>query len=395
MIKYAQAPGFAVLSVVNTLFMVIQFSDLGLGSGVINAQSSTVLSERQKHAVIASTIRILCVVALVLVLVAVSGVTIFSWSTVLGISGSPIPHMDIAACLAIVIFAVALPLNVSQRILTGLSKNHLAITLSVITSVVALVVVAGVYVLHLDAAIMSTAQSCGILATGLVSCWYAFRASGFNLRAVFDRQRYRATGLLGGGVWMLIVSVSLAIVFQSGRLILAHNSSDEELAVYSLAMQFYLPTMSIISAAGLALWPVFSARRGSASESGFEITKLTLVFVSIGLAFALGFGLLGNIAADVVSGGQVHFTGLVLVSVYALIVIQSGQIVPGMYLTTPSGLKFQAVCCVIGACLSISMGWLLSSKYGAAGPVLGTAIAVLLAQAVPTYIKASRHKVEQ
>ncbi|WP_426374570.1 lipopolysaccharide biosynthesis protein [Rhodococcoides fascians] len=387
-INFAGATGFAAISVVNTMFMLIQFTDLGLGSGVINAVSSSILTWREKHGVVASTFRLLVIVSMVLLVGAASGLVFFSWSAVLGIAQSGLANLNAATFAALALFAMALPFSVGQRILTGISRNHVAILLSMVTSIVSLLVVVAVYAAKWPAAFMSISQSAGLLVSAVLSCAVGMKAIRFRYRYLLQRRLYRATGLMVSGLWMLLLSVCIAFAFQSGRLMLAHRSSDAQLASYSLIMQFYLPVISVMSATGLALWPMFSSKRGHMDSARNEVMRLTLIFAGVGAVLSVGFACLIRPVSSLLSGGEIVLSWPLIFVVCLLICAQSAQVVPGMFLTSSEGLKFQALCGLGAVVVSLSISWVLTPAVGSSGPVIATCASVFFAQFVPTYLKA-------
>lgn len=387
-IATAGVSGYAAISVISTLFLLIQFSDLGLGSSVINEVASSSASEHSKLSVIASSFRILCIVSLALMLIAVGGVSVFSWSGVLGIQSSSLDDLDSATLLAISIFAISVPLGLSQRILVGLGRNHLAIYLSLFTSVTSVLVVYLVSKSELPAAYMSVSQSSGVLITNLISTFVVLKFIPFRFRMIVDRKRFRGHGILGTGLWMLLLSIMLAFSFQAGRIILSHRSSELEVGDYSLAMQFYMPVVSIVSASGFALWPIFAKNRTFGVDARRSFLRILAAFSAGGFVLATVFALLANPVGLLISGGRISLGLDVIVLCAILIILQSIQIVPGMLLTQSAGLRFQSLCGVVAAMISVSMSYVLSPSMGAAAPVLAACCAVAVAQVGPSLYKA-------
>lgn len=55
----------------------------------------------------------------------------------------------------------------------------------------------------------------------------------------------------------------------------------------------------------------------------------------------------------------------------------------GMYMTDATGLRFQVLPIVLMVPLNLALSWALIAPLGAAGPILGSAISVLLCQVAP------------
>ncbi|MBY4401911.1 oligosaccharide flippase family protein [Rhodococcus fascians] len=386
-ISSAGVTGYAAISVVSTLFLLIQFSDLGLGSAVINEVASSSATDVSKASVIATAVRILCIVSVILLAIAYAGTSIFSWSDVLGVRDSSLTNLDDATLISVAIFAIALPLGLSQRVLVGLGKNHLAVYLSLATSISSVVIVFLISISHFPLAYMATAQSAGLLITNLLSTVVVRRSIFFKLSMVWQRSRFSTSGVLGAGLWMLLLTITLALSFQIGRIMLSHRSTQLNVAYFSLAMQFYLPAVSIVSAAGFSLWPMFARDRSVGSAAIGSFTRILLAFAGLGFFLAACFAILARPVGRLVSGGEISLPASLVFFCALAIFLQAIQIVPGMMLTSPNGLRFQACCGVLCAAVSITLSYFLAPIVGSSAPMIATCWAIFLTQIVPCLTK--------
>ena len=92
------------------------------------------------------------------------------------------------------------------------------------------------------------------------------------------------------------------MVYQSGRLALSHTSTLQHVAVYSALWTFCQPLFSVVVTAGLALWPRFAAARSVRHEFGLA----TLTTAAIGLCAGVGLTVLGPLAVNIGTAGQVR-----------------------------------------------------------------------------------------
>ncbi|WP_442903346.1 lipopolysaccharide biosynthesis protein [Gordonia sp. 135] len=389
-IDYGGIDSYAAISVVLAIALLLPFADLGLGAGVINAYSDG-RGPDDRRDLLASTVRLLVLSASLLVVAAILVSVFVSWSRLFGFSEEPPTPSGIegAIVLAVVIFAISVPLGVGQRILIGIGKNHYVVFAGAITSVVTLLVVVVVSVAGLPSAFMAVAAAVGVLVSSLVMLRLAWSSIDLRFADLIDRRR-RARGVLSLGAYMLCVSCFLAILFQSGRLIISHLCDDYQLASYSIAMQLYLPAVSILGSAGFALWPMFAGRRGRASTGGVSqvsFTKLVGIMVALGSAGCIALVFVLPLVSRVVSGHSVDPPLSLGLGVGALLVAQSAQVVPGMYLTDLAGMRFQAVCAILAATSAVLLGVYVAGPFGATGVVFATAAAVFLFQAAPSTVR--------
>jgi len=70
--------------------------------------------------------------------------------------------------------------------------------------------------------------------------------------------------------------------------------------------------------------------------------------------------------------------------------LQAAKYPIGMYMTDKTGLTFQVAPILVMVPLTLGLSWFLIGEIGAAGPVLGSAIAVALCQVVPNLWYVSR-----
>jgi len=379
------AERYGVLSIVTGLYLMVPFADLGLGAGVINAVASG--QQEYARAVARRTFRILWVPALIVAIVGMAGASMFSWSSVLGVSGAPDRCLDLVTGVSLTLFALSIPLGIGPRILVGLKRNAVAVYLSLLSSLTALTGVLALGFIGAPSDTYALPMPLGMLITNLVSLVVAQRFTGFS---IFGSAQGDAVvtvrSLFSVGLPMMVLMISLPLLFNSHRVILSLRSDAMEIARYSLMMQLYNPFWSVVSIGGTALWPYFASGRARSANATPSLAVLgypLALFGSFGVAVAIALVVAGGPVADLVSSGQISLSISLLLAASALILVQSVQQVPGMFLTDGSGLWFQAACVIAALPAALFSMWVLSPLFGAAAPILCTAGSVLLFQFVP------------
>ncbi|WP_081318182.1 oligosaccharide flippase family protein [Microbacterium testaceum] len=376
---------YGTLSVISTLSTLLVFADLGFGAGIIN--QIAVGDVRKSRAITSTAFRVLWAPALLICILGTLGTSLFSWANLLGLSGLDAHLLDWATAGCLFAFALSIPFGIGQRILVGLGKNDLAVLLGVSSSLFAVGYTACLVWWSAPPILFAMALPLGGLLANVLSFSVGARFLGLSIR---DMRASRASGamsnLFSQGLPMLVIMIALPIMFSTHRIILAKQGSATEVAMYSLAMQFYTPIWSFISIAGTALWPIFAGRRARGESS--SLMAPSLIFGGLGAFAGLGVVLLGRPVGALVSHQQILLTGAVVAAVAALLLVQAVQQVPGMFLTDRHGLWFQALCVGLAAPASLALSWMLTPHFGAPTPLLVTAACVLLFQYIPGLFKA-------
>lgn len=192
------------------------------------------------------------------------------------------------------------------------------------------------------------------------------------------------------GTAMLVVSATVAVALQSGRIIVSHIMDADALSTYALAMQLYLPVWSLFAASGIALWPIFAGDRSEGKLRKKAILRASAGFCVAGLILGLVLMYAAPWVASIVSGASIDIPQAVCVAMLVMLIVQSSQIVSGMALTDTSGLKFQAICSSMMCVSTVLLGLLLTAMFGLIGPFAAVSISVFAMQIVPAFVRIAR-----
>ncbi|MFQ1003615.1 lipopolysaccharide biosynthesis protein [Modestobacter sp. SSW1-42] len=361
---------------------LLPFADLGMAAAVMNAVSSSAhpASDDAVRRTLVTALRVLVASALVLALLTVAVSVLGLWPALLGDGLLPGPGPAVVAgCLLLI--ALGIPVGIGQRVLVGLGRNHVAIAVQgLLTPVVLLVLLALVWTGLPAGGVFPVVPYAVTLVLALICTWLAARSTapvfGQALRAA-PRLRTERGGPVLGVAWpMLVVMVAVPLAMQSDRLLLSHLRGDADLAQYNLAAQMFVPVWSVVNAAGLALWPVFA--RARADRSSASPFPMAAAFAGAGVVLAGGVALLSPWLAEVASGGRISLDAPLVVAFAALMVVQAAKYPLGMYLTDAAGLRFQAGMVVLMAAANLGLSWVLTERWGAPGPVVGSLLSVVV-----------------
>ena len=377
---------FGVVSLIATMSLLFPFADLGIGAVVTNASSRA--GKLSEDPVVIGTIqrayRVLAAISCGLILIFVLVMVTDKWGAAIGVTTGPNDRYVVT--IAASLFALSLPLGLGVRILIGINKSQLAVLILMSNSAFGLLITVGLMLAGAQGIWFAIPGVLGALLGNIVGTIVALRLSGLG-SSIFAApvDEIKQVKLLAGSLWMLVVSVGLPLGLQSQRIILSHMSSPEELSRYALMAQVYALGWSVFSTAGMAYWPVFVKRRGDQAETIKMWIKIVLVFSGAAVVAAVFIVLLGPLATSILSSGEVKATTALALAFACLLVVQCVHLPAGVLLTTPSEMRFQAVCVMAMGLGSVLCGIYVAREYGAAGVVFVAAAAVLITQIVPDF----------
>jgi O-antigen/teichoic acid export membrane protein len=386
-VRETGAAVFGLVALVATVTLLFPFADLGIGASVISASARLCGPNADPAAadVVRRGFRVLLAVAGAVAVVAVVIMSLDGWATVIGFSSGPQDRW--AVTVAVCLFGLTLPAGLGVRILIGIDRNPLATVVLMSCPAFALGLTLLLFSARVDGIWYVTSSLGGLLVGQVLGCVLALRLSGLGSSA-FSPVRGASNGppLLAGSMWLFVVGMGLPVGLQTGRVILAHLSTPEQLADYSLLAQMYAACWSVLSAAGLAYWPIFARRRVETAETIAMWRRLTTSFGALAALAAVAMWLLGPWAAQVLSGGEIEVSAWVALAFGALLVGQAMHLPATVLLTLPAEARWQAIWTIVMAVASIGLGCAVAPGYGAAGVVVTAALAIVVAQVVPALI---------
>jgi O-antigen/teichoic acid export membrane protein len=385
---------FGQYGLLTTLPALLPFADLGMAAVVINAlaESSDPKGDESVTATITTAFRILLASGAVIVAAALTLTLVGAWPVLLG-RGGLLPGAELAPLICLAVFGVALPLSVGPRVLIGLGKNTTQIAATSITAPFNIAAVsllaaflpgAGGYV-----AVVPYISAALVSATCL---WLASKAIrpqiGIAVRRIANPRKYRGVRAAHLAWPMLAQMLALPVAMQTDRLLLSHLTTGDELAQYNLASQLFSIIMLTISASGVTLWPMFAKARSTGQL--LSPMRPTLVFLGLGLAGGLAMAVCSPWLVAFVGSGKINLSAPLLWGYVVFAALQAMKYPAGMYMTDHRGLKFQVLPILIMVPMNLGLSWWLISVVGAGGPIIGSAISVLVCQVIPNLVYAQR-----
>lgn len=388
-IEHYGVEAYGQYGLLSTLPALLPFADLGIGAVILNslAESKSPTSEDFVLRTIVTAFRILTLSGMVIIILAVTIYIMGLWPTLMGrgliAAGGPL-----AALLCLSIFGCTLPLTVGQRILVGVGRTTTQVAAQAIVAPFILVCITAV--VAFSAPVGSYLAVFSFLGNSLISviCLVvAAKALKPQLGAALIRvpriRQYQGIPVLRLSWPVLVSAVVMPLTMQTDRLLLSHLTHGDELAQYGLASQLFGFILQTIVACGVALWPWYAKAR-SESRIASPIVP-SLWFLSGGILAGVGMTVASPWLEILISKGEVHLDPWLLAGFVALVGVEAAKYPLGMYMTDAKGLRFQVIPLLAMIPTSLVLSWNLIGVVGAGGPVLGSAVAVLVCQVVPYF----------
>ncbi|WP_247046686.1 lipopolysaccharide biosynthesis protein [Arthrobacter rhizosphaerae] len=384
---------YAQYGLLASLPSLLPFADLGIAAVVINAVagSSSPRSDEYVRRAILTALRVLFVSGFIFIIISVAIYAFGWWPGLLG-NGLIPGDGPLAACACLVLFALALPLSIGQRILVGMERTNTQVMSQIVVApfiLFAVLIVVGTAApagsfLAIFSYIANALNSliCLIIAGKIISPQLKLA-----VRAVPRIKRFPGVKISHLAWPMLLQMVALPIAMQTHRLLLSHLTAGDELAQYNLGSQLYGIVIQTVAAAGIAFWPIYAkARSASRVESPLAPT---LWFAGGGLALGGVLAALSPLIVEFVSGGRFQLDGWLIGGFVVFVGLQAAKYPVGMYMTDHIGLRFQTIPIFIMVPMNLALSWWFIGLVGAGGPIIASAISVALCQLAPNiwYVK--------
>ncbi len=389
---------YALYALLTALPSLLAFTDLGAGAVIVNgvATSDDPQHDEPLVAQLTSVGRILVGFATVLMLLNTLMLVTGGWRVALGDAGG-LAGSALAAWACVTIFCIGVPIGIWVRILLGLRRNHVVILLQGLISPLTLL---GVLALtsvpegeaHAVLAAASYAASCIVSMVGLALTWRITaplipRAAARVLRP----RRHPGVRVMDIGWPMLAQLLSFPIAVSTQRYVLAQSAGTDVVAEYGVVAQVFLALNGLVLAAGVALWPMYSRKRHLGELRRGPAGMAALFAGGVAVATAIVW-LLADPIFGFITDGSVEVSGWTVLAFGAMIAAIAGMYPMGMFIMDKHGIRFQVVPTLAMAASSLALSIVLAPGLGAAGPPLGTAIAIAVCQIVPVAVYIARHR---
>ena len=371
---------------------MLPFTDLGMSAAIMNAIGASDRPARDEHVrkVLITSIRVLICSASVLLAVDLVITLAGAWPSLMGDGLLP-GSGPIAAALVLGTIAITMPIGFGQRVLTGLGKNHITVAILGLQTPVMLVLL--LCIINFDWSIGEYLPVVPYVVAFMISLAATVLAARMIHPAIGSALRDvpRVRSVKGGKVFdvawpTLIQMIALPLAMQTDRLVLSHVSDSLDLAEYNLASQMYLPVWQVVTAAGVALWPIFARARADGDRRKVSPMPLSAGFAGAALAVCAFISVIAPWLASVASDGEIQISRSLMIAFSIFMVFQAAKYPLGMFMTDAPGLRYQAFMIVAMVPVNLGLSIFFARHYGAVGPVIGSLIGVFFFQVVANFL---------
>jgi O-antigen/teichoic acid export membrane protein len=375
---------YGAATIVIALPLLLPFLYLGLGTAVLNSTADVERRNDLRDTLVRST-TLLCGIAVAVVLVGLLLTATDTWSVFVGPAAGH--DFRIPGLIALCAFAATLPLGLGHDLLLGRGRTSTSILIGALQPVT----LAGGYAAGVAVGLDSLTMLMAALAFSLV--FSNGLAAALGLRATWpsliaaDRVP-RAHRLALEATPAIVMSVAVALTFQSGRWYLAQAGSQVALASYALAFQIWSPLASVAYALGVSFWPAY--RQDPDNRARLWRRNLRLCAV-IGAIIAVGDLVALPIAFRFAAGETLPVpwaAGIVLaLTLFVWILHQASA----SLFTSPQGLKRQAAATVSMAVVNIGILIVLGHRASSLVAATGLLVSMTLFALLPILLSARRY----
>jgi O-antigen/teichoic acid export membrane protein len=382
-IEHVGIDQYGFVALVSTISSLIVFLDFGLGASVTNAYATE--APERAFGTLQVVVRLLKRIALAVGALAATISLTVGWGWAFGSSMDSVPSGDLAIFIALLLFSLALPASVGQRVLVGERRSHLMALSQSVVGPIAFTTAYALRAADAPAGLFAASIPCGLCASAFCALFLSGKASVLRtpVRSSLELGRARLSSeVIRSARPMFVIMIGVPVAMQSDLVVLSHTVPQGALGVYSVVAQLYGAAWAIISSAGMALWPVFARRR---KDSGFRRLYARMVggFFLAGAVLAASLILAGPWVTRALISTETVLPEELLWAFGALLVVQSTHLPGGMVLTDEPGLRFQARCVAVMVIANLSLSLLLAKVIGLTGPVIASLATVGVCQLLP------------
>lgn len=391
-VRYLGTERYGLWMTITSFLVMLNFADLGMGNGLLNAISEAHGIDDQQSArkSVSSAFFMLSGVAVLILAVGTLVYPFVPWARVFNVA-SPLAVRE-AGPTVLVFFAcflLNLPLGIAQRVQLGYQRGFITNLWRVSGSLMAL---GGLLLMihwrqglpFLVAAVLG-----GPILADLLNWITEF---GLRHRWLFLGWRFFdpavARKILAQGSQFFLLQLAGAVAFSSDNIVAAQVCGPSAVTQYAVPMRMFTALASVLALVNNPLWPAYgeAAVRGDIAwaKKTLKCSLWCTLLVSLSLAAILV--LFGKIIVYHWVGAQVRPTFLLLVGMGIWTVIGTLGSALAMFLNATNLIRFELMCAVPLAFVAIVAKILMAHWMGIPGIIWGLVLAYAVTTAVPSVV---------
>ncbi len=399
-LHYLGAERYGMWITITSVVLLLIFSDLGMGNGLIKAVADSMGRNdvREAREAITSAFVMLIGIALLLALLAIAIYPFVDTSRLFNVHSALAVRESGPAILAFLLYYVfSLPLGVVFAVENALQRGYVFTlwnSAGTIASLGALVIAmqmqAGLPILVLcffGPLLLTTAFNGGVL-FGIVHP---------ELRPTFSAFSAHTTSrLFRVGFQFFLIQISIAVGMQTDNIVIAQILGASAVAAYAVPARMFNMILGVLALVSGSMWPAYAdafSRSDTAwiRKSFLRVAVLGGVVTALATIFLVFFG---HRILMLWVGPQIQ-ASRPLLTVFGLQCILYAYLQPISFLLNGLGkLRIQVICSLTMAVVNLGLSIMFVKLYGIIGVVMGTSVALLTVEVVPLTF-AMRHVLRQ
>ena len=395
-LRYLGAERYGLWMAISSFIALLGFSDLGIGSGLVNA-ISVAHGRNDRDAAVrytSSALAMLGAIAVGLLLIFAAVYPLVPWPRVFNASTAAAAREAGPAVAALALcFALNMPAGVVQRVQIGYQDGFAANVWQGLASLIGLAA--------LLAAVWATA---GLPWLILATSGAPLIVAALNAAAVFGWQRRWLRPRLSAvsqsaarevakvGLLFMVLQISIALAFSSDNLVAAQVLGLDAVPQYSVPFRMFAIPASLLGVMLAPLWPAYgeAVARGDVRWIRQTLRRSLHVSVAYGAIVSVLLVLFGKAIVRAWAGPQIHPTFTLLLGLGAWAVLYGAGNCLAMLLNGLNVVKFQMWIALVMAVTNLGLSIALAFRFGVAGIIWGTVISYGVCAMMPMAVYVPR-----
>ena len=382
-LHYLGPERYGMWMTMSSLLAMFAFADLGMGHGILNvvADSSGREDRSAIRAAASSGFFVLTIIAATILVLFAAAYPFVSWYEIFNVK-SDVARQEAGPALAVAVlcFALAIPLGVVQRVQMGLQTGYAANLWRCLGSILGLIGVLAVIWLKWGLLWLVVAFLGGPLIASIVNAIAFF---GTTERDLAPQRRHvsraMAARIARMGLLFFGLQIAVAVTFTSDNIVIAQILGAEAVTDYAIPEKMFSLIGVIASMALFPLWPAYGEAIARGDRNWVRATLLRSLVAAIGITAVLSLILIifGTRLITLWIGPVVEAPFMLLVGLGLWRVIEAGGNAVAMFLNGASVVQFQLILAASLAILAIVLKVILVTHLGISGVVWATILAYL------------------
>lgn len=380
-LHYLGTERYGMWMILSSLIAMLSFADLGIGNGILNAVAAGHGrgDTTEIRNAVSSGFAILTLISVGLLGIVFIVYPLVPWQDLFNVS-SPLAVAEARPAMGVflICFAIAIPVNVVQRVEIGMQQGFLNSCWQCVGSILTLVLVLTAIWLEAGLPWLVLALLGGALIANTSNSIVFF---GFMRRDIAPRfravSRAAATGVMHTGLLFLVLQITTALIFNADSIIISHILSPTMVPQYSVPDRLFSLVAVALSMSLAPLWPAYREAMACGDVDWMKGMLKRSIRLAIMVSAALAFPL-AILAPWIIHwwvGDAIRAPATLIAGFAVWKVLEACGYALGMFLNGAHVIRQQVATAVTTAIVTIILEIVLVRSFGIAGAIWGKLIA--------------------